>query len=117
MAEEARVDVTPVYIVGAHTLMNKGQILPSQGGTLFFFLGCVDVCLLISFVGVVIIEYQQPIPYKGQTHEQWKEQVEASLKEAEKRWEGKKMRRGGYSLMWCLIPIAVLLFLILRFLK
>lgn len=32
MAEEARVAVTPVYIYGAHTLMNKGQILPSQGG-------------------------------------------------------------------------------------
>lgn len=29
---------------------------------------------------MVVIEYQQPIPYAGQTHEQMKELVEKSLK-------------------------------------
>jgi 1-acyl-sn-glycerol-3-phosphate acyltransferase len=95
MSEEAKVAVTPVYLVGAHHLMNKGQILPSQGG-------------------VVVVEYQQPIPYKGQTHEQMKEQVEKALKDAEKKWEGKKMRRGGYSVAWCVLPIAILTWILLK---
>ncbi len=78
--------MTPVYIKGASDLMQKGELLPSQRG-------------------LVVVEYQKPITFTGQTHEELKKQVEASLKEAEARWAGKKMRRGGYSILWCAVPV------------
>lgn len=43
----------------------------------------------------------------GMDHEKLKEEVTKSLHDAEERWYGKPVRKGGYSLWWCVVPIAL----------
>ena len=80
--------MTPVYIYGAYTLMPPGQIVPNHKG-------------------VVIIEYQKQISAEGKTHDQLKEEVNASLQDAQARWKGKKLPSGGHSPVLCLIPLVL----------
>ena len=95
MAQESEAPICPVYIYGAYSLMNKGQIVPNEKG-------------------VVVVEYQKQIESKGKSHEVLKAEVEKSLQEAEARWAGKKIRKGGYSLAYCMIPIVTLMVAVLK---
>ena len=88
MAEEAGLPISPFYIHGAFSLMQKGALVPSGQG-------------------VVVVEYLPQIESKGKTHDQLKELVGAALQDAETRWKDKPLPRSGVSLLWCVATIAL----------
>ncbi len=137
-AEHAETSITPIYIYGAFDLMRKvtgwgGGVREEEEGrkrrksseSASYHL--VQGAVVPKRKGVVIVEYQKPIPFiPDMDHDKLKAQVDTVLHEvlfllslslctsverlwqAERRWKGKAIPHGGYSLWWCMIPVFLL---------